>query len=708
MSDDATERRPSARRSTRWRDRWPTAGCPTRCWSTRPDGPSPPATRTGPAPRRSPSPARCCSRSSTPPGVLLHTNLGRAPLARLQGATYSNLELDLADRRTRVAIRLMPPTLMAQACGAEAGLVVNNGAAAVLLVLAALARGRGVIVSRGELVEIGGGFRVPEVMAESGARLVEVGTTNRTRRDDYDTGARRSRCRRGARDEGPQVELPHRGLHRGRRPSKSSRGSGTRLVRWWSTSDRACSTRPAPGCPTVRRPGCETSPQRARPWPPAPTSSIFSGDKLLGGPQAGRHRRSGRSRRDVRSSSAGPSPAPRRPRPRRAAGRGPRLSRPHRPALAVLADGDRAGRRPRARGPRRSVSVHPVPTVSVTGGGTLPGRRVPSAGIAIDGDRTAGLRAFQPPVIARVQDGRTILDLRTVEPADDATVADAARAATRSAPSSSATDRPYPADDGRRPLPPTVREPVPADRSRPWTVESAMPCTAGPSAALLAGAAQSALGDGMFPARLTVELLRPVPVAPLTVETEVTRPGRKVRLVAVRLRAAETVVASATSLGIRTAAVAVPEQPAASSHRRRAEAASATPCRVDGIPQRRRRAPHRRRVVGRRRVRRRTGSASVCRSWPTKRPTPVPAGRGSGRLRQRDQQPGRLRVADVHQPGPHDLPAPAAGRRVGLPRRSEPARAERRRLRRERAVRRAGPDRSFGPEPAGRGAGLSG
>jgi acyl-CoA thioesterase len=101
----------------------------------------------------------------------------------------------------------------------------------------------------------------------------------------------------------------------------------------------------------------------------------------------------------------------------------------------------------------------------------------------------------------------------------------------------------------------------PTDLARgPWNRDA---LHGGPSAALLAGAAEHALGDGMFPARLTVELLRPVPVAPLTVETEVTRPGRKVRLVAVRLRTAETVVASATSLGIRTAAVAVPEQPAA-------------------------------------------------------------------------------------------------------------------------------------------------
>src|SRR5205814_9473449 len=117
-------------------------------------------------------------------GVLLHTNLGRAPVAVNQPAGYTNLEFDLASggrgSRTRHAA-----TLLARAAGAEAALVVNNGAAAVLLVLAALARGRGVVVSRGELVEIGGGFRVPEVMTQSGARLVEVGTTNRTRLADY-------------------------------------------------------------------------------------------------------------------------------------------------------------------------------------------------------------------------------------------------------------------------------------------------------------------------------------------------------------------------------------------------------------------------------------------------------------------------------------------------------------------------------------------
>lgn len=106
-------------------------------------------------------------------GVLLHTNLGRAPLAHGQEATYTNLELDLAtgERGSRGA---HAAALLARACGADAATVVNNGAAAVLLALAALARDRDVVVSRGELVEIGGGFRIPEILATSGARLVEV------------------------------------------------------------------------------------------------------------------------------------------------------------------------------------------------------------------------------------------------------------------------------------------------------------------------------------------------------------------------------------------------------------------------------------------------------------------------------------------------------------------------------------------------------
>jgi L-seryl-tRNA(Ser) seleniumtransferase len=117
-------------------------------------------------------------------GVLLHTNLGRAPLALAHPAQAINVELDLTTG-ARGSRQQAVGGLLAALCGAEAAIVVNNNAAAVLLVLAALARDRQVLVSRGESVEIGGGFRVPEVMEQSGAELVDVGTTNRTRLTDY-------------------------------------------------------------------------------------------------------------------------------------------------------------------------------------------------------------------------------------------------------------------------------------------------------------------------------------------------------------------------------------------------------------------------------------------------------------------------------------------------------------------------------------------
>jgi L-seryl-tRNA(Ser) seleniumtransferase len=125
-------------------------------------------------------------------GVIVHTNLGRAPLApealaRVAevGGSYSNLELDLTSG-TRGSRQDHVAALLRRLTGAEAALVVNNNAAAVLLALAALAEEREVVVSRGELIEIGDGFRIPDVLERSGARLVEVGTTNRTRASDYE------------------------------------------------------------------------------------------------------------------------------------------------------------------------------------------------------------------------------------------------------------------------------------------------------------------------------------------------------------------------------------------------------------------------------------------------------------------------------------------------------------------------------------------
>ena len=346
-------------------------------------------------------------------GVLLHTNLGRAPLGVAPAGGYSNLELDLTtgERGSRSA---HAAALLARACGAEDALVVNNGAAAVLLVLAALAGGgAGVVVSRGELVEIGGGFRIPEVLAQSGAVLIEVGTTNRTRLADYEFAVR----------EVEDVALVLK-VH----------PSNYRIVGFTSSVD--VGPLAALGVPVAVDVGSGLL-DAATPWlgaaglpwlagEPAVRQTLeagaglvtFSGDKLLGGPQAG-----------VIAGAAGLVERCRRhPLARALRPGGLVLGALQDVALAYLRrDGAaipfwRLATTP-VDGLRRRAEALGVGTVvdcvSVPGGGSAPGLEIPSAGVAVEGDAAAALRSFDPPVIARVHEGRTVLDLRTVDPADD-------------------------------------------------------------------------------------------------------------------------------------------------------------------------------------------------------------------------------------------------------------------------------------------------
>jgi L-seryl-tRNA(Ser) seleniumtransferase len=356
-------------------------------------------------------------------GVLLHTNMGRAPIGHNQQATFTNLELDLATGR-RGSRHRHAADLLARAAGAEAALVVNNGAAAVLLVLAALARDRGAVVSRGELVEIGGGFRVPDVMAQSGARLVEVGTTNRTHRRDYEQAVS---------DDVNDVALVLK-VHQ----------SNYRIVGFTAHVEVADLVPLGPpvvvdlgsGLLDASTPWLTGGPP---PWlagEPAARQTLaagaalvtFSGDKLLGGPQAGVIA----GRADLVERCAA-HPLARALRPGALV-----LGALQETALAYLRrDGGAipfwrmattAVGELRRRADALAVG-EPTETVAVAGAGSLPGLEIPSAGIAVEGDITKALRAHDPPVIARARDDRTLLDLRTVDPADDAIVAKAVNTA---------------------------------------------------------------------------------------------------------------------------------------------------------------------------------------------------------------------------------------------------------------------------------------
>ncbi|HEX8771846.1 MAG TPA: L-seryl-tRNA(Sec) selenium transferase [Acidimicrobiales bacterium] len=353
-------------------------------------------------------------------GVLLHTNLGRAPLgpppAAADGGRYTNLEFDLASGR-RGSRSTHAAGLLARAAGAEAALVVNNNAAAVMLALAALARDRDVLVSRGELVEIGGGFRVPEVMEQSGCRLVEVGTTNRTRLSDYASAMTDSVAlvlkvhQSNYRILGFTETVGVGALAELGAPVLADLGSGLLDAR-------------TPWLPGPPPPWLAAEPAVRQTLEEGAALVTFSGDKLLGGPQAG----------IIAGAADLVEKCRRHPLNRALRPGGLVLAALQETALAYLRrDGDaipfwRMAATPvealQARAAGLGVGTA-VDTVAVAGGGSVPGQEVASAGVAVEGDHAAALRAHEPPVIARVRERRTICDLRTVDPADDPVLAKA-------------------------------------------------------------------------------------------------------------------------------------------------------------------------------------------------------------------------------------------------------------------------------------------
>ena len=339
-------------------------------------------------------------------GVLVHTNLGRAPLADAAlarvvevGSGYSNLEYHL-ERGERGSRQDHLGELLGRLTGAEAALVVNNNAAAVLLALAALAEGREVVVSRGELIEIGDGFRIPDVLARSGARLVEVGTTNRTRATDYEAAI------------GPDTALLLR-VHQSNfrvvgfseRPRLADLADVARRHDLPLVDDL--------GSGSLGRIGDEPTP--AESLGAGADLVCFSGDKLLGGPQAGVI--VGRAELVERLRRHPLQRALRADKLTLAALEGTLALGPEsRSSVPVLRMLDEPVEAVRARAARLAelVGGEVEDTVARVGGGALPLAELPSAACAVEERLAEALRLGEPPVVALVRDGRTLLDCRTL------------------------------------------------------------------------------------------------------------------------------------------------------------------------------------------------------------------------------------------------------------------------------------------------------
>ena len=359
-------------------------------------------------------------------GTILHTNLGRAPLARQAlaaaseiGAGYSNLEFDLVagDRGSRYA---RVTDLLRELTGAEDALVVNNCAAAVLLMLDTFARGYEVVVARNQLIEIGGGFRLPDVLARSGAKLVETGATNKVYIADYERAL------------SPQTTL----LMRSHMSNYSIEGfthdvEPSELV---ALGKRA-------GIPVVEDLGsgalvdlAEYGLPHERTVQDAVRDGVslvaFSGDKLLGGPQAGiivgSHAHIARLRsnpllRALRVDKVTIALLAETLRLYRT-----RESREHIPFYRMLSRSTEELRERAVAYTEAVAGPKIVESSAFVGGGSMPKARIPSVAIAIEtpfaDELAARLRRRHPPIITRIEDNRVLLDLRTIAPSQDATI----------------------------------------------------------------------------------------------------------------------------------------------------------------------------------------------------------------------------------------------------------------------------------------------
>ncbi|MBN2147877.1 MAG: L-seryl-tRNA(Sec) selenium transferase [Anaerolineales bacterium] len=358
-------------------------------------------------------------------GVILHTNLGRAPLSQdtiqaMQNVAtgYSNLEYDLAVGK-RGSRLVHAEALLMRLTNAEAALVVNNNAAAVLLTLSALARRRGVVIARSQLVEIGGGFRVPDVMKQSGAKLIEVGTTNRVHLSDYENAlsenppalvmrAHRSNFRIIGFTTEPSLQEIARLAHQYEIPVVDDLGSGSLL--------------------DTARFGLGHEPTIGESLNSGADIVSFSGDKLLGGPQAGiiigradligklRKHPLARAIRADKLCLAALSATLLHYLKNEAEAHIPIWQMISAPIGALHA---RATAWAAALGMGEVISSQ-----STIGGGSLPGETLPTMALSLHvsspKDVLERLRKSQPPIIGRAEEGRVILDPRTVLPEQDA------------------------------------------------------------------------------------------------------------------------------------------------------------------------------------------------------------------------------------------------------------------------------------------------